>query len=226
VRGVADDEVLDEARAPEGRLDGDDPAPVVAEEGRALLALALEQCRDVADERAEVVGVDPGRGSRQVVPPEVRHEDAEPPGQRVDVPAPGPPALREPVERDQRRVGRVAGRDVVDVDAVEGRDAVGPATVVGPAVPAHRSLFTPIGFMNLGAHVADVRRRWGGPKTAASGLVIADAVPLVGVVAFGWDLTRCWSCTGSRAPSSVSRPSRRHAAARARRTQWSCPRSA
>ena len=42
--------------------------------------------------------------------------------------------------------------------------------------------------MNVGAHVADVRRRWGGPKTAASGLVIADAVPLVGVVAFGWDL--------------------------------------
>lgn len=33
-----------------------------------------------------------------------------------------------------------------------------------------------------------MRGPWGDPRTAAAGLVVANAVPLVGVLAFGWDL--------------------------------------
>ena len=80
--------------------------------------------------------------------------------------------------------------------------------------------------MNVGAHVADVRRRWGGPKTAASGLVIADAVPLVGVVAFGWDLHSLLVVYWLESTVIGLETVAKYAVARARRIQWSCPRSA
>ena len=120
----------------------DPPTPVVRDQSRLLDLERVEQRDHVGgDRRLAVVAV--GRLARPPEPAQVHGEDTELAGEALDHPPPHVPVLREPVQRDQRRLGLVPR--VGDVGADTGREvvvAVGDAGQFGrvhpDGVPAER----------------------------------------------------------------------------------------
>ena len=102
-------------------MPADPSAPVVRDEAGPLDPQRVEQ-RDhvLGDRRLAVVAV--GRLGRPSEPAQVHGEDVELAVEALDHPPPLVPVLREPVQRDQRRLGLVAR--VGDVGADAGREVV------------------------------------------------------------------------------------------------------
>ena len=96
-------------------LQGDDPTPVVPDDGRAAFAQRADQAAHVLGQRLDVVAAAGLLG--EVVAAQVRGDDAVAGlGQRPDLVPPGVPVLGEAVQQQHQR--SLALLDVVQADAV------------------------------------------------------------------------------------------------------------
>jgi hypothetical protein len=120
------DQALDPVGGEHGHPPGHGGAPVVADHGGPLHPEGVEQAGDVADQGAELVGLDGGQAGRL---PQATQVGGEHPhargGQGVELVAPQPPGVGEAVQQHHRRAVAGSGLGQVQVDPVDRQGALG-----------------------------------------------------------------------------------------------------